>query len=359
MKPTISLVMIVKDEEAVLRRCLNSVARYVDEIIIVDTGSTDRTKEIALEFNAKIYDFVWNNDFSSARNFALSKARTSWCLVMDADEYISNDCTESLNRFMQNEPSIGKIKRIDKFKGTDGVNYEQSYISRLFPSYCRYTGRIHEQIETELPRLYVDIEIQHDGYFQQTKSDRNIPILKSVIAEHPIDPYYHFQIAKEYRGLGNHELTYQHLKQAYQLMTHNEVYAPNIVVHYLYAIIASGHLEEGIPVIDNEREFLWNFPDFFFVTGLYLLELISSDPDTFGHLIPLIEQYYRRAIEIGDNQHEGSVLGTGSYAAFHNLGVFYEVVGNVSEAIKCYEQAAALNYEPSIERLKNVEKSDN
>ena len=85
---SVSLVMIVKNEESTLERCLESVKNIVDEIVIVDTGSVDNTKEIAQRFNAKIYDFEWCNDFSAARNYALSKATGEIRLVLDADEYI-------------------------------------------------------------------------------------------------------------------------------------------------------------------------------------------------------------------------------------------------------------------------------
>lgn len=146
----LSLVMIVKNEESTLRRCLESVFKYVDEIIIVDTGSTDNTKSIALEYQSRVFDYEWTNDFSAARNYALAQATCKWSLVMDADEYITNDCTNAIREFISRPPGLGQIKRIDKFMGKDGISFEQSYISRLFPSNCRYSGRIHEQIQSEI-----------------------------------------------------------------------------------------------------------------------------------------------------------------------------------------------------------------
>ena len=85
---TISLCMIVKNEADILRRCLTSVADLMDEIIIVDTGSTDHTKEVAAEFTDKIYDYVWENDFAAARNFAFSKAEMEYIYSADADEVL-------------------------------------------------------------------------------------------------------------------------------------------------------------------------------------------------------------------------------------------------------------------------------
>ncbi|MGG4411271.1 glycosyltransferase family 2 protein, partial [Niallia taxi] len=91
MELSVSLCMIVKNEESVLDRCLASVAHLVDEVIIVDTGSTDKTKEIASKYTSKIFDFEWINDFSAARNFAAEQATGDWILVLDADEYIDEE----------------------------------------------------------------------------------------------------------------------------------------------------------------------------------------------------------------------------------------------------------------------------
>ena len=90
-KQTISLCMIAKNEEKHLEECLNSVKELVDEVIIVDTGSTDKTKQIGKKFNAKIYDFKWIDDFSAARNKSLKHATKDWILVLDADEVLDKE----------------------------------------------------------------------------------------------------------------------------------------------------------------------------------------------------------------------------------------------------------------------------
>ena len=84
----ISICMIAKNEKNYLEKCLNNIKNSVDEIIIVDTGSNDKTMEIAKKFTNKVYNFRWNNDFSEARNFSLKKAAKDWILMLDADESI-------------------------------------------------------------------------------------------------------------------------------------------------------------------------------------------------------------------------------------------------------------------------------
>ncbi len=104
-KPGVSLCMIVKDEEANLARCLASVKPIVDEMVVVDTGSTDRTKDIAEFFGARVYDFDWSGDFAEARNFSLSKAKGDWILIMDADEMISLQDYKRFRKLTAKKPS--------------------------------------------------------------------------------------------------------------------------------------------------------------------------------------------------------------------------------------------------------------
>ena len=101
-KVSLSLCMIVKDEAKTLWRCLNSVKSFISEIIIVDTGSKDETKEIASKFNAKIYDFKWINDFSSARNFAFSKATSDYIMWLDGDDYIKDEDIRKIKLLLEN-----------------------------------------------------------------------------------------------------------------------------------------------------------------------------------------------------------------------------------------------------------------
>src|SRR3989338_8295195 len=105
--PSISLCMIVKNEADFLEQCLNSVKEIADEIIIVDTGSTDRTKEIAKKFNAKVIEHKWNNNFSEARNISLEHATKEWILVLDADEAISREDLPKIKILIKNRDFDG------------------------------------------------------------------------------------------------------------------------------------------------------------------------------------------------------------------------------------------------------------
>ena len=114
---SMSLCIITKNEEKYLEKCLNSVKNIVDEIIIVDTGSIDKTKETTKKFNAKIYDFKWNDSFSEARNFSISKATKDWILVLDADETISEKDTIKIKNLAN--------KNLNKNKGITSYSFIQ------------------------------------------------------------------------------------------------------------------------------------------------------------------------------------------------------------------------------------------
>ena len=163
---TISLCMIVKNEEKVLRRCLSSIKNLMDEIIIVDTGSSDKTKEIAGEFTDKIYDFTWIGDFSAARNFAFSKATCEYIYSADADEVLEG---ENIEKFAALKQALNpEIELVQMYYGNQlslgGVyNYDRELRPKLFKRVRSFTwvDPVHEVVRT-LPVVFdSDIEITH------------------------------------------------------------------------------------------------------------------------------------------------------------------------------------------------------
>jgi glycosyltransferase involved in cell wall biosynthesis len=156
-RQTISLCMIVKNEEAILGRCLSCIKDYVDEIVIVDTGSTDHTVKIAKNFTDKVYHFKWCDDFSAARNFSLSKASKKWVLTLDADEFLNKP--ELLRRLVKSDKGIFCFKRIN-FSIDYGKLDDKKYIktrlktARITPddaffknnSKLKYVGTVHERL---------------------------------------------------------------------------------------------------------------------------------------------------------------------------------------------------------------------
>ena len=164
---TISLCMIVKNEEKNLDRCLSCVADLMDEIIVVDTGSTDRTKEIASKYTDKIYDFEWINDFAAARNYAFSKASGDYIYSADADEVIDEVNRERfriLKENMYTEIEIVQMYYCNQLKFGTVYNYDKEYRPKLFKRVRGFTwiDPIHETIRTEPLVFDSDVEIIHE-----------------------------------------------------------------------------------------------------------------------------------------------------------------------------------------------------
>ncbi|YAR63815.1 glycosyltransferase family 2 protein [Bacillus cytotoxicus] len=134
MKPFISACLIVKNEEDMLRKCLESLQGGVDEIVVVDTGSTDTTKEIAKEFTDKVYDFEWTNDFAEARNFAASKASGEWILAIDADECVDPKnlaCAIEEIQSHDNKFDVYAVE-INSFSDKYGENLSMNHMQRIY-----------------------------------------------------------------------------------------------------------------------------------------------------------------------------------------------------------------------------------
>lgn len=162
----ISLCMIVKNEERVLKRCLDSVADLMDEIIIVDTGSTDRTKEIAAKYTDNIYDFKWIDDFSAARNFSFSKATKDYIYVADADEVLDEENRQKfreLKEVLLPEIEIVQMKYCNQLSQGTAYNFDEEYRPKLYKRLREFTWiePVHEMVRLD-PVVYdSEIDIQH------------------------------------------------------------------------------------------------------------------------------------------------------------------------------------------------------
>ena len=172
----ISCCMIVKNEEKVLARCLDSVADLMDEIIIVDTGSTDETKEIAARYTDKIYDFEWIDDFSAARNFAFSKATRDYIYSADADEVLNQENHElfaQLKQVLLPEIDIVQMKYGNQLEYGTAYNFDEEYRPKLFKRLRGFVWiePVHETVRLK-PVVYdSDIVIDHRPHENHAKRD--------------------------------------------------------------------------------------------------------------------------------------------------------------------------------------------
>lgn len=231
-KLPVSVCIIAKNEEKDIEQCLRHLLSYEMEIVVVDTGSTDRTKELALKYTDKVYDFTWINDFSAARNFAASKARNNWILVVDCDEYLKELDMQTVRICMQkhaHQVGMMKIKNIHT-----QPNGEQTYhideVPRLYNrNFYEYRFRIHEQITPKdvalgnnvvLYTFRMPAMVEHHGYDlpqeeMLLKQERNLELLQSALGENAYDDYLYFQIAQSNYILQRYEAAAEAIEQCF------------------------------------------------------------------------------------------------------------------------------------------------
>jgi glycosyltransferase involved in cell wall biosynthesis len=347
----LSLVMIVKNEARCLARCLASAQKIADEIVVVDTGSTDRTLKIAGEYGAKIFHFDWCDDFSAARNFALFHATGDWLLVLDADETVGEPLAAEIRTFIQGAPQIGRLKIVSDFRRHGQTLRSQTFVSRLFPWGPHFEGKIHEQIVSPLPRVNLAGELAHDGYLETKKCDRNVKLLRAALVREPDNPYLLHQLALEYTSLDQPEKAFPCLQQAFARMQPADPFAPNIVVDLIYAAMAVKKFEVGLEAITRSEKRLADFPDFHLARGVFYMNLIRSDTAKHIAAVPQVGQSFERCLALGETDRYKSVRGTGSFLASYNLGLFYHVFGNTAGAKRCFESAAQSGYAPAAALL--------
>lgn len=197
---SLALVMIARNESRCIERSLNSVREWVDEMVVLDTGSIDGTPDIARACGAKVEHFDWVDDFSAARNVALSLTQAAWRLVMDADEWLENGA-EALQQLRHKIPDfVGQITVRSAFE-QEGAGVEQapSWLSRVLPAGVTYSGRVHEQPVSALPRIRLPVVLGHDGYLpgpMSAKQGRNQYLLRLSLASDPEDAYLQYQLGE-------------------------------------------------------------------------------------------------------------------------------------------------------------------
>ncbi|MBS6162304.1 MAG: glycosyltransferase [Clostridiales bacterium] len=198
---TISICMIVKNEEDVLARCLDCAINFADEIIIVDTGSTDRTKEIAALYTEQVYDFEWIDDFAAARNFAFSKATMEYCMWLDADDIIRFEDQKKLVDLKNTLPPDTDMVMMRYHTGFDKngnptFSYNRERLIKNNKGYS-WQGAIHEAITPCGNILYTDIAVCHQKV-HPTDPDRNINIFEKLRRSgHSLDMRQQFYYGRE------------------------------------------------------------------------------------------------------------------------------------------------------------------
>lgn len=341
----VALVMIVRDEARCLARCLASVRPWVDEMLVLDTGSRDATPQIARDAGARVGHFEWVDDFAAARNQALSLTDADWRVLLDADEWVESG-GETISALRAQAPDhVGLVRVTSRIVADGGEHEAPSWLPRVLPCGVLYEGRIHEQPVAGLPRRRLELVLGHDGYLpaqMQGKHGRNERLLQLALAERPDDAYLHYQLGKDHEVRGAFEAAWPRYEAALAAMQREAAWRHDLVLRSLYTLKRLRRFELAIPLAEAEMPHWPHSPDFWFTLGDLLLDWALAEPARAGELLPMIESSWLKAIGIGERPElPDSVSGRGSFLAAHNLAAFHASLGNAAEAQRWREQAAA------------------
>lgn len=335
---TISLCMIVKNEEMHIARCLDSIAGLVEEIIIVDTGSTDRTVEIVSDYTSKVYSYPWTDDFSDARNYSFSKASMDYCMWLDADDILQE--TEK-DKFLQLKQSLSSDTDIVMMKyntafdeaGMPSFSYFRERWIRNSSKY-RWIGAVHEVIPPNGKVLYSDIAICHKK-ISAGNPDRNLKIYQKMLAEGKLfdarQQYYYGRELYYHRQYREAVSVFEQFLDSPEGWIENKIEACSICAE-CYSQLG----EEDSALMTLLRSMSFDLPraELCCDIGKYFLE--------HGNYRNAI-YWYKTALHIQKNEYSGGFVlpDCYDYIPFLQLCVCYDKMGNQQKAKEYNEKAGA------------------
>ena len=361
----LSICIIVKNEEKRIQKCLQSFEKYGFEVVVVDTGSSDHTKDVALKYTQNVYDFKWCDDFSKARNFAISKASGNYVMVIDSDEYLKEINLELLKKnIIENQGKVGRIQLINILKNDETLQENYARINRIFDKrrFC-YEGKIHEQIVSKNGTNYdtyiAPVVIEHSGYNmsieeRKKKTERNIRLLEKELKQLICDdidseqclekvmseinniedhdgkiksdsriPYILYQLGKGFYMSKDYKKSCFYFESALQFNPNFKLeYVVDLIETYGYALLNSQQEQKAL-MFENIYDDFGVSADFKFLMGLIYMN----------------NGMYADAIKEFKGAQEFShvrMQGVNTYLANYNIGVIYECLGNCEEAKNNY-----------------------
>lgn len=337
MHKELSACLIVKDEEQLIEKCLRSIKKHVNEIIVIDTGSSDNTVELAKKYADKVLHFDWVNDFSAARNYSIKCAKHDWVVIMDADNEVVRWNEDTVGRFIEKDSpnQVGNIEIISTFGDSSDKKKNFERENMLFNrKYFQYEGIIHEQVTAldgnRFDRVDVDIAYSHYGYEEdeikrKNKAERNITLLKKALNQKGDDCYLLYQLGKSYDLEKDYKSALEYYEKAIAIIdNYNYVYVRKLIIAYGYILINAKEFKSAM-IIEKYRDYYLGSPDYNFLLGyIYMMNAMPNKA---------IETFIKCT-----QQKDGEIEGVTSWLPLYNIGVIYECYGLRDKAIEIYHK---------------------
>lgn len=345
-KPLLSLCVIARNEADNIARCLKSVGSLADEIIVVDTGSTDDTAEIGQKLGAKVYFQKWQENFALAKNYALAQARGEWILLMDADDELSKDTRKEIPGLLKAKDTDGFLFQTVNLLISGGraakVANLQVRLVRNSPEF-RFQGAVHERILGQKGARVkaLPLQVYHYGYLDadrvKDKIHRNLKILHRELGKTPDDLYLLFNLGVEYLRANQNGKALACLEKVWQNAAPDAGYLPEAVRKLAFACLVTVNLQRGLSVLARAVQI---FPDY---TDLYYWQGVIHH--TAGEYQDAVRAW-QKCLSLGEAPFTyPAELGTGSFLAWQALGDAASEQCDYLEAERCYLQALALSPE--------------
>lgn len=349
----ISVCIIMKNEEKNIEKCLNAIKDYGFELVLVDTGSTDRTVEIASRYTDNVYHFTWVNDFSKARNYSISKASNDWVLVLDCDEVVTTLNPDRLKALTALPiQCIGTISRRNHFEnnGTDAVYTDN--VERFFnKNAMHYECSIHEQVrpikQFPIPPCGImqdtGIVCEHSGYNGTKeeileKNKRNEVLLLKELENNPKDPYLYFQLGQCFNNVDDEKALEYYAKGLEYDVDPELEYVQMMVIAYGNCLIRLNRSDEALGLLGVYDEFCQS-ADFLCMIGLAYMRS--------NEYIKAMGEFLKATLcPIAHNE------GSNSYIPLYNMGFINEMLGDPATARLYYQKCG--DFKPATDRLSEL-----
>lgn len=337
----ISACLIVKDEEELLPQCLDSIVQFIDEIILVDTGSIDATLDIAEEYGCKVYHYAWTDDFSAARNESLKHATGDWLLVIDADEVLTQESIAVIQQAVEStEHDALAVTVLNKMP----QGWSKHHSPRLFRrERVKYQGIVHNQPIFDGKAGMVPATILHYGYNlspdkMAVKYMRTEALLRKQVEA---DPKYVFgwqNLVRALRVQGKHYEAVSVGRQARKRTERNQAWQM-ISVDVIDCLASLGRLEESAIIAS---EVLEHFPDN--IDAWYYQAKAQKELGNYSAAITSLNKYLEvRQAAVSSSEFDNLIIDTwgNNINALRQLGILHIMVGEYDEALGAYRAAVS------------------